>query len=136
MKIELLEESFAAVAPLADQLADTFYQTLFEDFPAVKPLFASVKFESQKKKLIASLKLVVNHLRRPEELVAALENLGSRHVDYGAVDAHYPAVGQTLLKSLAAVAGSQWTQEYHDAWEEAYGEITKIMLRGAMQPAV
>lgn len=135
LKVELLEESFAAVAPHAPQLADTFYGHLFTDFPAVTPLFIGTDMGDQKKKLVASLKLVVENLRRPEVLGPALEDLGLRHVDYGAREEHYPAVGQTLLKSLAEVAGDLWTDELNNAWAEAYDVVAEKMIAGAKQPA-
>ena len=131
LQVELLEQSFAVVAPKADQLVDTFYRNLFNDFPAVKPLFEKAEMAEQKKKLFAALKLVVENLRRPEVLVPALESMGSRHVDYGAEEAHYPAVGSTLIKSLAETAGDAWTEEMTQAWTEAYGEVQKHMLAGA-----
>lgn len=134
LDVELLENSFAAVAPQGDELVETFYRNLFADFPGVKPLFGEADMGEQKKKLLAALKLTVANLRRPETLTSVLENLGSRHVDYGALEEHYPAVGQTLLKSLKEVAGDLWTDGLNDAWAEAYGEITKIMLAGAVQP--
>jgi len=131
LKIELLEQSFAAVAPQADKLADTFYTNLFADFPQVKPMFEQVEMSEQKKKLIAALKLVVENLRRPDALVPALEQLGLRHVDYGTREEHYPAVGATLLKTLAEIAGDAWTDELNEAWAEAYAEVQKHMLAGA-----
>jgi hemoglobin-like flavoprotein len=80
LNVELLESSFAAVAPEGDRLVKTFYEHLFTDFPEVLPLFAHVEISDQQKKLLASLKLVVENLRRPEVLAPTLENLGLRHV--------------------------------------------------------
>ena len=134
LKIEMLEASFGAVAPKGNELTEVFYRNLFADFPAVKPLFGDVDMAEQKKKLLGSLKLTVENLRRPEKLVPALKDLGLRHLDYGAREDHYPAVGQTLLKSLREVAGDVWNQEFTDAWSEAFGEIAKTMLAGAAQP--
>ncbi|GAB4155906.1 MAG: globin family protein [Planctomycetaceae bacterium] len=131
LNVELLEQSFEAVSPRAAELADVFYRNLFADYPQVRPLFEGVDQEEQKKKLVASLVLVVNNLRKPDVLVPALENLGARHVDYGTEEAHYPAVGATLLKSLAEIAGDAWTPELTEAWSDAYQEITKHMLAGA-----
>lgn len=131
LNVELLEQSFAAVAPHGERLTDVFYRNLFIDFPQVRPLFEGKDMASQKQKLLASLKLVVNNLRRPEELVPALESLGERHIEYGAEAAHYPAVGATLLKSLAEIAGDAWTSELTDAWADAYNEVAKHMLNGA-----
>ncbi len=115
---------------------DVFYRNLFADFPAVIPLFEGVELAEQKKKLLASLKLAVENLRRPDVLTPALEALGSRHVDYGAREEHYPAVGATLLKSLAAVAGPAWNDELAKAWAEAYEAISEQMLNGAAAAAV
>lgn len=135
LNIELLEESFAAVAPKADELADTFYRLLFADYPAVQPMFDKVDMEKQKDMLIAALSLVVANLRKPDVLTSALEAMGARHVGYGAEEAHYPAVGATLLTTLAQVAEEAWTEEMNDAWAEAYGAISGIMLQGALTAA-
>lgn len=135
INIELLEISFAAVAPAGDELTEVFYDHLLRDFPKVQPMFANSDMASQRKKLLASLKLVVENLRRPEALVPALENLGLRHLDSGTREEHYPAVGQTLLKSLAQIAGPGWTTELNDAWADAYDEVASIMLQSAAQPA-
>ncbi len=135
LQVELLETSFAAVAPHGQQLVDTFYQNLFSDYPGVKPLFADANMAEQKKKLLGSLKLVVENLRKPEVLQPTLEQMGARHVGYGAEEAHYPAVGATLLKSLRQTAGDLWNDELEQAWAEAYGAVSSIMLQGAMTAA-
>ncbi|MEO1983044.1 MAG: globin family protein [Fuerstiella sp.] len=132
MKIELLEQSFAAVAPKGQQLVDTFYRRLFNDYPAVMPLFEDVDLPRQKLMLLAALKLVVDNLRKPDVLTSALESMGSRHVDYGARPEHYPAVGATLLTSLAEVAGEMWNDELEQAWSEAYAVVSQTMLAGAL----
>lgn len=131
LNVELLEQSFQAVAPKGDELVDTFYRNLFQDYPEVESMFANATMAEQKKKLLASLKLVVDNLRRPDVLGPALEQMGARHLDYGTQEAHYPAVGATLLKSLAEVAGDLWNDELNQAWADAYGEISKTMQAGA-----
>ena len=136
LKVDLLESSFAMLAPQADAVVNLFYKYLFEDFPQVQPLFATVEMDKQKKKLLASLKLVVDNLRKPDVLVGALEEMGLRHVAYGAEEAHYPAVAATMLKSLAEVAGSDvWTEELNEAWSDALNEVSKHMIAGAAATA-
>lgn len=131
LDVELLESSFAALAPRGQVLVETFYRNLFADHPEVRPLFANVDLPKQKQKLLASLKLVVDNLRKPKVLNPALEALGARHVDYGVREQHYPAVGATLLKSLAEVAGELWDDRLERAWIDAYGAISAKMLEGA-----
>jgi hemoglobin-like flavoprotein len=133
LNVELLEQSFAAVAPKGQQLVDTFYRQLFREYPEVQPLFAGVNLADQKKKLLASLKLVVENLRRPDVLTEALHDMGLRHVDYGAREEHYPAVGATLLGALAETAGPAWNHELQQAWADAYAAVSQLMLAGTSQ---
>ena len=130
IKTELLENSFALLKQQELQFSDCFYRTLFSDYPQVQPLFAHTNMEEQPKKLFASLVLVVNNLAKPDVLTAALTGLGTRHVKYGVLPEHYPMVGGTLLKCMAATLQSQWTDDVSQAWAEAYGTITEIMLEG------
>ncbi|MEM9977548.1 MAG: globin family protein [Cyanobacteria bacterium P01_D01_bin.2] len=131
LNVELLEQSFALVAPQADALVSTFYDNLFTDYPAARPLFEHTDMSKQKTMLKGGLVMVIENLRQPEILSKALKGLGARHVKYGALPAHYPLVGNSLLKSLEQYAGSAWTAEVKAAWVEAYGAITELMLEGA-----
>ncbi|MGF1536110.1 MAG: globin family protein, partial [Elainellaceae cyanobacterium] len=131
LKVELLEQSFEKVKPHANDFAARFYENLFADYPAAQPLFAQTDVSEQSKKLLASLVFVVENLRQPGELTGPLKGLGARHVKYGALPEHYPLVGNTLLKTFEQYLGSDWTPETKQAWVEAYGVITEVMLDGA-----
>lgn len=131
LNIKLLRDSFQAVAPKGDELMDVFYATLMERYPQVKPLFGSVDMKAQKKKLLASLVLVMNNLERPDDLTSALHGLGAKHVGYGAEAGHYDAVGECLLHALNTVAGELWNDELEHAWSDAYGAVASLMKEGA-----
>ena len=131
LKVELLEQSFALVAPQADELVSTFYDNLFTDYPAARPLFEHTDMTKQKQMLKGGLVMVVENLRKPDVLSKALKGLGARHVKYGALPAHYPLVGNSLLKTLEQYAGAAWTPQVKDACVGAYGAITELMLEGA-----
>jgi hemoglobin-like flavoprotein len=135
LNVDLLERSFALVKGNGVEFSSQFYATLFLDHPAVKPLFANTHLQSQGEKLFASLVLVVNNLRNPEALENALKGLGTRHVKYGVLPQHYPLVGASLLKTFAmSLAPTDWTPEVQQAWADAYGAVTKLMLEGADYP--
>ncbi|MEM6451118.1 MAG: globin family protein [Cyanobacteria bacterium P01_D01_bin.105] len=131
LNVELLEQSFELVKPEADSLMDSFYNNLFTDYPAAKPLFTHTDMEKQKQQLKGAIVMVVSNLRNPDVLTKALKGLGARHVKYGALPEHYPLVGNSLLKALGQHAGSAWTPEVKGAWVDAYGVITELMLDGA-----
>jgi len=131
LNIGLLEATFEAVKPRGAELTAHFYEQLFTQHPAVMPLFANVKIEEQQGKLLSALALVVANLRHPDVLVPALQTLGKRHVNYGALAPHYDAVGGVLLGSLAYIAGSAWSPEAAKAWGDAYAVAAGVMAAEA-----
>lgn len=130
LNVELLEKSFNLVRSREDEFSSQFYATLFLDSPATKPLFSSTHIGEQGKKLFASLVLVVDSLRKPEMLENALKGLGTRHVKYGVLPEHYPMVGSALLKTFGSVLKDEWTDEIKQAWIDAYGGVSQLMLAG------
>ena len=131
LNVELLEQSFEEVKPQADEFAKSFYENLFSANPEAKPLFSTTDMESQRQKLVNSLVLVVENLRKPEALDKALRGLGARHVKYGALPEHYPLVGSALLTTFEQYLGDKWTPKTKEAWVGAYGAISENMLDGA-----
>jgi purine-binding chemotaxis protein CheW len=130
LNVELLEQSFNALAPRSEELVARFYEELFKRHPQVKPMFANTTVEEQQKKLLAALVLVINHLRKPEQLSAALKGLGAKHQAYGAVDEHYDAVAAVLLDVMAELAGELWMPAVASAWKNALTTIKGVMLSG------
>jgi len=131
LNVELLESSFKALAPVGEQLTKKFYENLFERFPDVQPLFKGTTVDEQHKKLWAALNVVVSSLRTPSKLVKALEDLGGRHKNYGALPAHYPAVAETLLGVMAEFAGELWTPDTEKAWQDALSTVADVMIKAS-----
>jgi hemoglobin-like flavoprotein len=131
LDVQTLEESFDLVAPQGDDLIRRFYDNLFEAAPAVRPLFAHVDMEGQRQALLNMLVVLRESLRDLDDIVPDLEDLGARHVQYGAMAEHYPVVGEVLISTMSEVAGDAWKPEYTSAWQEAYGVVQGVMLAGA-----
>jgi hemoglobin-like flavoprotein len=131
LNIELLETSFALVSDRGAEFTNKFYSTLLTDYPEVQPLFKHTDMESQGKHLFDSLVFVVKSLRDSEALSKALKGLGTRHVKYGVLPEHYPMVGGALLHTFETTLSTAWTPEIRQAWTEAYGAVTQLMLEGA-----
>jgi len=127
LNVEVLESSFAAVAPQAEKLVELFYNKLFKEYPEVVPLFANTTQKKQEKMLLGALKLVIANLNNVDVLAEALTNLGAKHQGYGAVEAHYPVVRDTLLSALQEIAGEAWTNEIYSAWFDALNVVAKVM---------
>ena len=87
----------------------------------------------QRKKLMATLAVVVNGLTNLEAVLPAASALAKRHVGYGAKPEYYPVVGGALIDAMAAVAGDAWTPEIEQAWAGAYAVVAGAMIDGAEQ---
>jgi nitric oxide dioxygenase len=87
-QVKIVQESFAKVAPISDQAATIFYDRLFEVAPSVKAMFPADMTE-QRKKLMATLAVVVNGLSNLESVLPAASALAIRHVAYGAKAEHF-----------------------------------------------
>ena len=131
LQVELIERSFEAIRPNANTFVNSFYKNLFTANPEAKSLFETTDMEAQKEKLLDSLVLVVENLQKPDVLDSTLRGLGARHVKYGALPEHYPLVGNALLTTFQQYLGASWTPEVKQAWVDAYGTISEMMLDGA-----
>ena len=129
-QIKLVQDSFAKVAPISEKAAELFYGRLFEIAPQVRAMFPNDMTE-QRKKLMATLAVVVNGLGNLEAVLPAASALAKRHVSYGAKPAHYPVVGGALLWTLEKGLGDAWTPETAAAWTAAYGTLSGYMISEA-----
>jgi hemoglobin-like flavoprotein len=133
-QVKLVQDSFAKVAPIADQAAEIFYGRLFEIAPEVRSLFHGDMAE-QRRRLVATLAVVVNGLGDLPSVLPAASALAKRHVGYGVRPEHYAVVGEALLWTLARGLGEQWTPEVAAAWTAAYGTLSGYMISEAYPQA-
>jgi len=129
-QVQLVQQSFAKVAPISEQAATIFYDRLFEVAPSVRAMFPDDMAE-QRKKLMATLAVVVGGLSHIEAVLPAASALAKRHVSYGAKPEHYPVVGGALLFTLENGLGDGWTPPVAAAWTAAYGTLSTYMISEA-----
>ena len=128
----LVQESFAIVAPIADDAAALFYGRLFELDPSLQRMFRGDMAE-QRKKLMQMLTAAVKGLDRLEQLVPVVQDLGRRHATYGVEDRHYETVGAALLWTLEKGLGHAFTPETREAWATVYGILATTMQDAARE---
>ncbi len=123
----LLNESLGLVAPRSSELIAAFYDKLFTDHPGVRQMFPE-EMEPQREKLLKAIIALVTNYDSPDQLAPALTSMGRNHAKYGALPAHFDAVGATLLATLRDFAGEAWTPEYEGAWTRAYTAAAGAMM--------
>jgi hemoglobin-like flavoprotein len=133
-QIELVQGSWAKLAPIVDTAAEVFYERLFALDPALRPMFKG-DMAKQAWKLATMISYAVNGLNRVEAMRPGLLALGKRHVDYGVRDEHYRTVGEALLWTLGRGLGKAFTPETERAWASAYDVLASTMKQGAQKLA-
>ena len=133
-QVAIVQQSFARVAPISETAAVLFYDRLFEIAPSVVPMFPA-DMKEQRKKLMATLAVVVGGLGNLDSVLPAASALAKRHVSYGAKAEHYPVVGAALLWTLEKGLGPDWTPEVKAAWTVVYQVLAGTMKAGAKSVA-
>jgi hemoglobin-like flavoprotein len=131
LNLKLLRESFDLVVARSPRLTQRFYEILFERYPQTQSMFPPGRRSRQEAMLTEALVAVLNHLEDAAWLTGTLRALGAKHVDYGVTDEMYGWVGDSLLRTLAEVAGDEWTPDLEAAWGAAFGAIAGLMQEGA-----
>lgn len=128
--IQRLEASFQLISARGGEFTERFYRRLFEARPNLRTMFPE-DMTAQRKKLLDSLRMVIEHLHTPDRVRAQLEELGRSHVRYGVKPDHYPIVCEMLVGAMGDELGGEWTAELKDDWSSAIELVSEIMLEGA-----
>ena len=134
-QVDLVQSSWAKVAPIAPTAASLFYGKLFDLDPELRPLFKS-DLTDQGRKLMQMLALAVRGLSDLDLLVPAVEDLGRRHLGYGVRQKDYDTVGSALLWTLEQGLGEEFTPEVRTAWTQAYTLLAQTMQQAAAKDLV
>lgn len=127
-----LKESFARVATYGDEVPLFFYSHLFLSHPELRDMFP-VSMAGQRDRLLNALARIVADVSAQDALVPYLQGLGRDHRKFGTVAEHYPAVGASLLATLAHFNGPAWTEDLARDWTEAYTVIAQVMTESAAE---
>src|SRR3954452_13305999 len=128
-----MRANFAKAAATGDEAPLYFYSHLFLSHPETRQLFP-VSMAHQRDRLFGALGEVMARVDDLPALVPILQQLGRDHRKFGALAAHYPAVGASLLATLEHF-DDEWTAELAASWTEAYGLIADVMIGAAEEDA-
>ncbi|MEP6619281.1 MAG: globin family protein [bacterium] len=134
-QMDMVQQSWEQVLPIADTAAQLFYGRLFELEPSLEHMFAHSDMAEQRKKLMQMITVAVRGLQHLDDLMPAIEALGRRHVGYGVTEEHYAIVGSALVWTLQKGLGDAFTVELRNAWVETYTILSGVMMNAANQRA-
>ncbi|MYN40452.1 NO-inducible flavohemoprotein [Duganella sp. FT109W] len=124
-----------ATVPILEEggeaLTRHFYQSLFRDYPHVKPLFnqANQQDGNQQRALANAVLMYAKNIEKLEKLGPLVGTIVNKHVSLQIQPEHYPIVGAALLKAIREVLGDQVaTDAVIEAWGAAYGQLADILI--------
>ncbi|MFJ6322007.1 MULTISPECIES: hypothetical protein [unclassified Rhizobium] len=115
--LSLIEQSLDQLDPVSDGVDTMFAHRLLDAYPDVYRLFA-IDLEPQARKLLPTLRLMVDELPRFGALLPSVRALAYSRKICRMVDAHYQPISETLLWTLRRSLGCRFTNEVERAWRE------------------
>jgi NAD(P)H-flavin reductase len=129
-----LEQSIAAIAPVADKAVAYFYSLLFTAHPQLRSMFP-LAMDEQRGKFLYALSRCIGDMQDSRKLARYLGQLARDHRKYGVQDKHYPVLAETLAASIPAFAGTAWDDAGAAAWRAAVEHICTVMAAAASDVA-
>lgn len=129
--MRIVQRGATMIADRPVALAESFYHHLFSLAPGVRSMFPA-DMTAQNDKLCGALLTAIQALVEPERYADGmerdLEDLGRQHSHrFGVLPAHYPYVGQALVRAVRDVTGDRTTST-SSAWIWVYDWLTAHML--------
>ena len=111
-----------------DYFVTAFYHYLFDQHPDIHRLFPE-DLSQQKTKLLNMLDNVINGIEYIDELESIFIELGETHKGYGINKEMYDVFLIAVVKAAEKSSDFRLTDKELAAWEDAFREISNIMLR-------
>lgn len=127
-------DTVKSTAPILQEHGETltkhFYQRMFSHNPEVGPFFNSANQSqgTQQRALAGAICAYAANIDNLEVLGDAVELISNKHASLMIKPEHYPIVGENLLASIKEVLGDGATDDVINAWAEAYGFLTDILV--------
>lgn len=133
-QIELVQQSWEKVKPIAKEAGLIFYNHLFTAAPQIRHLFKA-DITEQSAKLVRMLTYIVSMLKRINDIKPDIERLAAAHNGYGARPEHYNVVGACLIQTLKDGLGTDWNAELEEAWLTVFTILKNEMIAAQARQA-
>ncbi|MAS32541.1 MAG: hemin receptor [Anaerolineaceae bacterium] len=126
----LVQASFRTLAADFDITAAIFYGHLFTQDPTLPGLFHT-DMESQGRKLMETLAVLVNGLDDLPALIGPIQVLAQHHLGYGVRREHFRMAEASLLHTLVQVLGDAYTDDIGASWQATYRIVESVIVDSA-----
>lgn len=134
--IALIQASVPLLQERGEVITQHFYRGMLTEYPELKAFFneAHQAAGTQARALAGAVLAYARHIDQLEALAPALPRIVQKHVALGVQPAHYPIVGDCLLRAIRAVLGPEIASDaLMAAWAEAYGALARLLIEAEEQ---
>lgn len=127
---DIVKATVPVLQQYGEAITTEFYKTLFAEHPALLNIFnpANQRSGGQARSLAASILTYAAHIDHLEQLGGMVNRIAHKHASLEVQPAHYPIVGDHLLRAIRTVLGEAATPEIIAAWAAAYQQLATIMI--------
>ena len=127
-QIALVQASWQKVDEKNHEVAQMFYQRLFELAPELRQ-FYQTDLQECGARLMRNLGIAVTSLRRMDSVLPMLQDFAAQRVERGIKDGYETVVRNAMLWALEQRLAESFTQDVSTAWNETYSLLTGIIGR-------
>lgn len=129
MNTQLIGESWDQLAGKHEEMVASFYKRFFNQYPNYEPFFLNT-MDRHKKRMVETLALIARVTEDTEIAHPHLVKMGSKHKEYDLEKQDLDKFKNVFLEVFAEYC-AQWTDEYQQAWNEAFDKhVIPYMVRG------
>jgi hemoglobin-like flavoprotein len=127
-QIALVQASWQKVDEKNHEVAQMFYQRLFELAPELRQ-FYQTDLKECGARLMRNLGMAVTSLGRMDSVMPMLQDFAAQRVEHGIKDGYETVVRNAMLCALEQRLAESFTQDVRTAWNETYSLLTGIIGR-------
>lgn len=126
--LKRMVDSWQVFSQNKQEMGSIFYQTLFEKYPFVLPIFGRADMDYLSLHLFQSLEFLMRCLRseRTNDLLMELRYLGQLHGSVGVPSCAYPAISDTMFVLFEKYV-PDFSLGLRQAWQTLFNRVTNIM---------
>lgn len=129
-QISVVQASWQKVDEKNHEVAEMFYQRLFELAPELRQFYQS-DLQEYGTRLMRNLGTAVASLARLDSVLPMLQEFGQQRFERSIKDGYETAVRNAMLWALEQRLAEDFTQDVRTAWNETYSLLTGIIQRDA-----
>lgn len=125
--ISVIESLWNLILPIKSDFTDSFYTKLFSMDRTLRSMFKT-DLGVQGIRLTDTLNFIISHMKKIEDTIPTIKELGVRHIHYQTKPEHYEIVLDAMLETFDKHLGEEFTHIMRICWIKLYKFLSELMM--------